>query len=160
MRAVPTKSIALFASCVALLLPSASAAQNDVDLDQLAYDHLSQALNAELDDVFERLNADDLYELNDLVNVIMHALSDAGDDYTEQTIDMEDLVEEMQEAGVSLRNIVAGAVRQADQESENGRGGTIRVQNPDAPRWSPPTATPRVAVPKAKAAVTQAIQYR
>ena len=158
MRTVPTRSIALLASCIVLFLPSASGAQDDIDLDQLDQGPLSYALNAELDDVYERLNANDLYELNDIVDAIMYALSDAGDDQSEQAIDMEDLVEEMQEAGVSLRNVVVGAVRQADQQSGNGRQGIIRVQNPDAPRWRPPTATPAVAVPIAKAAVTRIIR--
>ena len=71
MRTVPTKSLALFASCVALLLPNPSGAQNDVDLDQLTQEHVAYALNAELDDVYERLNANQLHDLNNIFHPLL-----------------------------------------------------------------------------------------
>lgn len=160
MRTVPTKSLALFASCVALLLPNPSGAQNDVDLDQLTQEHVAYALNAELDDVYERLNANQLHDLNNIFNAIMHALSDAGDDHSEQTIDMEDLVEEMQEAGLSLGDVVAGAVQRADEYSANGRWGIVPVLRQDRQRESPSPgfAALNLAVQNTQSDLTQVIQ--
>lgn len=160
MRLISPNALALCAACVALLLPGASGAQDDIDLDELPPQQLDYLLHAELDDVYERLDSNSLYKLNVLVDAIMYALSDHGDDDDEQTIDIEDLIEETNEAGVTLRAIVIYAVRSADEHSGNGRGGIIPVVREDRQRTapSPGFAAPVVALPKVKLALTETIR--
>lgn len=150
MRTVSTKSLALFASCVALLLPGPSGAQNHIDLDQLTHDQLEYALNAELDDVYEALQSNGEYDLDVIFDVIMHALSDANDDHGEQTVSHANLTREMHEAGLSLEGVVRDALELADQYSENGSEKIIRVRRKGSTR-------PDVAVQQTKADLKNAV---
>ncbi|TAL34620.1 hypothetical protein [Phenylobacterium sp.] len=128
------RGLALLAGCVALILPGASRAQEEEDLDLLSDEEIAEALYAELDDVYERLQPEGVYNIDVLYQTIMYALSDAGDDDSEDVIDMEELDEEMGEAGDSLAHVVSGALQSADQVSDSGQGGLIRVQRARAAR--------------------------
>lgn len=150
MRSIPTGRLAPFAICAALLLGGPAGAQDDDDLDLLNSQQLAAALNAELDDVYESLDPNSDYDLDDIFEAIMYALSDAGDDYSEQAIDLDDLIEEMEETGVSLEDVVWNALQSADRVSDSGRGGVILVQRQGG-------AYPSVAVRFTSGAIMQRV---
>ena len=127
----------------ALVLPVNSQSQGRyVDLDQLSPDQLSSFLNAELDDIYIGRNVYGEYDLDDLFDLVMEALSDAGDydfnesdddnDQGEQVITQANLRAEMAEDGVTLEDVVWQALETADQYSQNNTSGIIRVaERPD-----------------------------
>lgn len=143
--------IVALAGCAALLLPGSSGAQDSDDLDRLNNAQLAAALYAELDDVFERLNPNGNYDLDDIFDAIMYALSDVGDDSGEQYVDMDDLEEEMEEAGLSLEDVVADSLQRADQVSDSGHGPILRVQRAGGAR-------PAVAVNFTQQAIVQVVR--
>lgn len=129
------RGLALLAGCLALIAPGAAGAQDEDDLDLLSDEEIAAALYAELDDVYESLEPEEVYSVSVLYQAIMYALSDAGDDEEgEDIIDLEELNEEMSEAGDSLGHVVSGALQTADQVSDSGQSGLIRVQRARAAR--------------------------
>ena len=130
----------LSASLLCTAVPTKSLAQGrGVDLDQISQDQLNGALYAELDDIYFGRNRNGLYDLDDLFDLIMEALSDNGDydrnesedddDQGEQTITSYNLSAEMEEAGYSLEDVVWNALQTSDQYSNNSSPGIVQVQN-------------------------------
>ena len=83
------------------------------DLDQLQ-GALEQELTDELDDIFQLINHDGHVSLEYAHQVVMYALSDAGDDANESIIDFDELEAEMEEAGTTLEQEVWDALEEAD----------------------------------------------
>jgi hypothetical protein len=131
------------------------------DLDALSPATLDRDLEAELDDIYQSLPPDRLDSLDDLMDHILEALSDDGDDGTEQDIDEENLEAEMEEAGTSLEDVVEAALERADR----------LATGPRPPTWAivPVTSlaqrgdgmtTPRIAVAQVKGSLIQTIRAR
>ena len=78
---IPMKlSVSISIAILALMLPGYSQSQGRyVDLDQLSANQLSAFLNAELDDIYIGRDANGQYDLDDLFDLVMEALSDSGD---------------------------------------------------------------------------------
>ena len=101
---------------VLLPLPALSNEQN-MDLDDLTPEELSAALEGEVgaEDLAQYdVDMDQAYPLEVLLEAILGAFSDAGDDADEQVITEEDLKAEMDEAGTDLRTVVWNALQRAD----------------------------------------------
>jgi hypothetical protein len=111
--------------------PFMLSAQDD-DLDALSPQELAQAIEEELDDLFDELGLDEAMQYEDeyLADEIMIALSNQGDDADESEMTVEELEEEMEEASTTLPAVVDTAVQAADRMSfRNGSS-------------SPPTVVP------------------
>ena len=111
-------------------------AQSDTidDLDRLTPAQLEQEIIDELDDLFAELglNPNGLYADDRLEEAILLALSDEGDDDNEDDVDYDELEEEMEEAGTSVEDVVAGAVEEADRityRHESPSSGIARVKS-------------------------------
>ena len=90
------------------------------DLDSYTDQQLRQDLIAELDDIDFPL--DEQESLKDLHTAIIEALSDDGDDASEDDIDFEDLVDEMEEDGTTVEAVVDEALARADELAMGNRG--------------------------------------
>lgn len=106
-------------SLIAALAGSCLVLSAQHDLDDLSPQELAQALEDELDDLFDELglDEDEEYPDQDLYNEIMIALSDQGDDDDESVITFAELKEEVGEARTTVEAVVLGAVQAADQMS-------------------------------------------
>jgi hypothetical protein len=121
------------AVCLVLVLMPAWALARD--LDRLTDQQLDAALFAELDDEsLEDCGLDDPDAPRskvDMYRIVMCALGDAyDDDPWEQTISLQDLREEMAEAGYSLEAVVSNALAMADDMTSgplNGKAVMIRA---------------------------------
>ena len=91
-----------------------------------------------MDDIYIGRDANGQYDLDDLFDLVMEALSDSGDydsnesdddsDQGEQVITQANLNAEMAEDGVTLEDVVWQALETADQYSQNNASGIIKVQ--------------------------------
>lgn len=121
------------AVCLVLLQAPAWAVARD--LDRLTDQQLDAALFAELDDEsLEDCGLDDPgapVSKADMYGIVMCALGDGyDDDPWEQTISLQDLREEMAEAGYSLEAVVSNALAMADNMASrplNGQAVMIRA---------------------------------
>ena len=109
---------ACLCAALAVALGPAYGRHPDLDLDALNDAQLGALIQAELDD-------DDLVKCGignpnasktkeEMFDVIMCALGDDGDDESEQSLDFDDLEDEMEEAGTTVAEVVQRALERAD----------------------------------------------
>jgi hypothetical protein len=112
--------IATACLCVALGLAQAPAygRHPDLDLDALSDGQLGALIQAELDDndlvACGIGNPNAAKTKEEMFEVIMCALGDDGDDESEQSLDFDDLEDEMEEAGTTVEDVVMRALERAD----------------------------------------------
>ena len=89
------------------------------DLDAIPPGRLDALLQAELDDIFEGTDPNELVDLEELKEEIMSALSDEGDDDdpAEAVIDFAELDAEMEEDETSVDAVVDEALSEVDQDA-------------------------------------------
>ena len=106
-------------SLVAVLIGSGLVLSGQSDLDMLSPQELAQDLENELDDLFDELglHEDEQYMDKYLLDEIMIALSDQGDDDDEDDITFAELQDEMTEASTTLQSVITDAVELADEMS-------------------------------------------
>jgi hypothetical protein len=156
-----TWSVVVLLAGAGLTLAQLPVAGQSDDLDALSPATLDRDLQAELDDIYESLPPDRLDSLDDLMDHIIDALSDEGDDRTEQDIDEENLEAEMEEAGTSLEDVVEAALQQADLLAAGPRSLTwtvVRVAS--LGQRGDGMTTPRLAVAQVKGRLIQTIRSR
>lgn len=114
----PIVVAALLLSMAAPSVLAISARHPTLELDNLGVAQLDALLQAELD-------SDDLIACGwagpsaavrneDMVEIIMCAFDDEGDEGSESSLDLEDIEQEMEEANTTLRAVVEAAVARAD----------------------------------------------
>jgi hypothetical protein len=110
--------IALLASALFTLAQAPSYGQA-ADLDKLSEQQLDAALDAELgEDDLRQCGDDDLdapTSKEDMLQFILCALRDEGDDEGEQVTTWADLEAEMEEAGTTIEEVVRRALEEADE---------------------------------------------
>lgn len=120
------KAKKLLSTCLlagVLLVPVSTLAQDEfTDLDALDAQTLDAAFNDELDDIYETLDPDGFYSDAEVVDAVLMALSDAGDQGNEGIIDFDELEAEMAEAGTSVEDEVIAAVEEADNYAARASG--------------------------------------
>lgn len=116
----------LLSTCLlagALMLPVSTLAQDEGDdLDALNAQMLDAAFNDELDDIYETLDPDGFYSDEQVVDAVMAALSDNGDEGNEDIISFDELEAEMAEAGTTVEDEVTAAVEEADNYAALSNG--------------------------------------
>ncbi len=95
------------------------------DLDTYDDARLMRDLRDELNDVLEEVEDDDA-DLETLAELILDAFGDDGDTGAETDISLEDLEAEMEEAGTSLEQVIAGALGMGVSDA-GGSGSTHTV---------------------------------
>lgn len=126
MRGSFMKVRTILSSCLlagALMLPVSTLAQDEGDdLDAFNQQTLEAALNDELDDIFETLDPDGFYSDEQVVDAVMAALSDNGDQGNEDIISFDELEAEMAEIGTTVEDEVIAAVEEADNYAALSNG--------------------------------------
>lgn len=156
MRSLSLFSTALLAGL--LLLPAQSLAQDDpvYDLDMLNAQQLDGLLNAEIDDIFEQLDQNASYSVEEVAGAIMYALSDEGDNGNENYIDFDELEAEMAEIDSSVADEVYAAVSEADDYA--ARPGVQPASVPGVHLIGDDQVMPRVAFGRVKGRLTSGIR--
>jgi len=158
IRCAPTHCILTVAILVALAwLPLRG--QQRHNLDALDDATLDRELEAELDDIYEDLPPDALAALDAIEEDMIDALSNDGDDGNEDDIDEEDLENEVEEAGLSIPEVIERGLRQADQlASAHGPRTWVVARVSAVLQRGDGRTTPRLAVAQVKRSFETAIR--
>lgn len=151
-------------AALALALASAHGRHPDLELDALSDAQIDAMLQAELDDADLAAcglgNPRAALSVDDMFQVVMCALGDAGDDDSEDDLDIDDLEAEMAEAGQRLDNVVYAALVRADAlaQAPAARGADDAVARPLADVSATPTPAADLPAPTAAEAVRLALK--
>lgn len=93
------------------------------DLDKLDDATLQRDLEAELDDIYEELDPNGQFPLEELKIAMLEALGDEGDDDAEEEITFDALEADMEEADTTIEDVLDESLAEADAIASNEQHG-------------------------------------